>query len=118
MKQEELMKTLLEELFGLDSLHQEYQDNDTHFVVDAQKNGNTLTVKITKKENEDKVNFENWLKKVDENLFEEVLEELGDTFEFSKLYNSPNYKEVIDKVKKKTKEVAIRRIKELQALLN
>ena len=35
MKQEELMKALIKELFALDTTHQEYQDNDTHFVVDS-----------------------------------------------------------------------------------
>ena len=35
MKQEEILKTLIKELFGMSELHQEYQDNDTHFVVDT-----------------------------------------------------------------------------------
>jgi hypothetical protein len=35
MKQEELLKALVKELFALNELHQEYQDNDTHFVVDS-----------------------------------------------------------------------------------
>ena len=35
MKQEELFKFLVKELFALDTLHQEYQDNDTHFVIDS-----------------------------------------------------------------------------------
>ena len=35
MKQEELLKALIKELFALKELHQEYQDNDTHFVVDS-----------------------------------------------------------------------------------
>lgn len=35
MKQDELLKTLVEELFKLDTTHQEYQDNDIHFVVDS-----------------------------------------------------------------------------------
>ena len=37
MKQEEILKALIKELFGMNELHQEYQDNDTHFVVDSQK---------------------------------------------------------------------------------
>jgi hypothetical protein len=35
MKQEELMKTLIEELFKMDTLHQEYQDNDIQFAIDS-----------------------------------------------------------------------------------
>ena len=46
MKQEEIFKALIKELFALDTTHQEYQDNDTHFVVDSTKEGNTLTIKV------------------------------------------------------------------------
>ena len=35
MKQEELLKQLISELMDFGTLHQEYQDNDTHFVVDS-----------------------------------------------------------------------------------
>jgi hypothetical protein len=35
MKQEELIKTLVKSLMDMDELHQEYQDNDTHFVIDS-----------------------------------------------------------------------------------
>ena len=117
MKQEELMKLLVNELFKMDTLHQEYQDKDTQFVIDSQKNGNTLTITVTLKENKDKKEFENWLSHVDNDLFSEVLDELGETINLEKAYNGPNYKEVIAKVKNKTREVAARRIKELQALL-
>lgn len=117
MKQEELFKALIKELFAMDTLHQEYQDNDTHFVIDTSKNGNTLTVKITLKENQDKKEFEKWLSNVDDSLFGEVLEELGEAFDMDRMYNSPRYKDVINAVKTKTKEVAARKIKQLQALL-
>ena len=35
MKQEELIKTLAKELMAMDTLHQEYQDNDTQIVIDS-----------------------------------------------------------------------------------
>jgi hypothetical protein len=35
MKQEELLKALIKELMGMDELHQEYQDKDTHYVIDS-----------------------------------------------------------------------------------
>ena len=120
MKQDELLKTLIKELMKLDTLHQEYQDNDTHFVVDSQKKGNTLTIKVQLLENKDKKAFENWLANVDNNLFSEVLDELKEKegmLDLEKLYNSENYQQVIDKVKTKTKEIANRKIKELQKLL-
>lgn len=117
MKQEEILKALIKELFALDTMHQEYQDNDTHFIVDSKKEGDTLTVKITLKENKDKQEFEKWLENVDDDLFQEVLESFGDAFDMEKEYNSPNYKKVIYEVKNRTKDIAAKRIKELQRIL-
>ena len=121
MKQEELLKTLLTELMGMTELHQEYQDNDTHFVIDSQKEGNTLTIRVQLLENKDKKEFESWLQKIDDSLFEEVLDELKTKEglkDLEALYQSNDYKKVINKVKSKTKEIAARRIKELQKLIN
>lgn len=120
MKQEEILKTLIKELFAMDGLHQEYQDNDTHFVVDSQKEGNTLTIKVQLLENKDKKEFEKWLESVDDDLFSEVLDEIKEKEgikDLDNIYNSKDYKKAIDKIKSKTKEIAIRRIKELQKLL-
>ena len=121
MKQEELLKALVSELMGMDELHQEYQDNDTHFVIDSTKEGNTLTIKVQLLENKDKKDFENWLQQVDDDLFQEVLEELAEKdglADINSLYNSENYQQVIDKVKTKTKEIANRKIKMLKKLIN
>ena len=121
MKQEELFKTLIKELFEANTTHQEYQDNDTHFVVDSTKEGNTLTIKVQLLENEDKKNFENWLSQVDNDLFSEVLDELREReglIDLQELYNSKNYKKVIDRVTSKTKEIANRKIKMLKKLVN
>ena len=121
MKQEELLKALVSELMEMDELHQEYQDNDTHFVIDSTKEGNTLTIKVQLLENKDKKDFENWLQQVDDDLFQEVLEELAEKdglSDINSLYNSENYQQVIDKVKTKTKEIANRKIKMLKKLIN
>ena len=120
MKQEELLKALIKELFEMDKLHQEYKDNDSHFVVDSTREGNTLTIKVQLLENEDKKDFENWLQQVDDDLFQEVLEELSEKdglSDINSLYNSENYQQVIDKVKTKTKEIANRKIKMLKKLV-
>ena len=120
MKQEEIFKALIKELFAVNATHQEYQDNDTHFVVDSKKEGNTLTIKVQLLENEDKKEFENWLKQVDDDLFQEVLEELSEKEginDIQALYNSKDYKKVIDKVKAKTREIATRKVKALKRLL-
>ena len=121
MKQEEIFKALIKELFALDTTHQEYQDNDTHFVVDSTKEGNTLTIKVQLLGNKDKEEFENWLAQVDDNLFSEVLDELREREGLSnlqELYNSEKYQQVIDRVKSKTKEIAARKIKAFKKLLN
>lgn len=121
MKQEELLKALISELMGMDELHQEYQDNDTHFVIDSTKEGNTLIIKVQLLENKDKKDFEDWLQQVDDDLFQEVLEELAEKdglSDINSLYNSENYQQVIDKVKTKTKEIANRKIKMLKKLIN
>jgi hypothetical protein len=121
MKQEELLKALVKELFALNELHQEYQDNDTHFVVDSSKEGNTLTIKVQLLENKDKKEFEKWIDTLDDDLFNEVWESLSEEdnlHTLNDLYNSKDYKQVITKFKSKTKEIAQRRIKELQKLIS
>ena len=119
MEEKEILKTLIKELFALSELHQEYQDNDTHFVIDSQKEGNTLTIKVQLIENKDKEEFEEWLEQIDDDLFEEVLDELKDEglVNLDELYQSENYNQVIEKVKTKTKEIAMRKIYELQSLI-
>lgn len=120
MKQEEILKALIKELFGMSELHQEYQDNDTHFVVDSQKTGNTLTIKVQLLENKDKKEFEKWLEQIDDDLFSEVLDELKKEglADLNSLYSSKDYMKVITKIKSKTKEIAAKRIKKLQKLVN
>ena len=120
MKQEELLKALVSGLMGMDELHQEYQDNDTHFVIDSKKEGNKLTITITLKENKDKKEFENWLQTVNDDLFSEVLEELQEKEglkNLNELYESKDYKKAIDKVKAKTREIASKKIKLFKKLL-
>ena len=119
MKQEDTIKTLVKELFELDTLHQEYQDNDTHFVIDSEKEGDTVTIKVQLIKNRDKEEFEKWLENIDDDFFSEVLNELSEEGlqDLEEIYNSPDYKIVIDKVKAKSKELANRKIIELKKLL-
>ena len=120
MKQEELFKALIKELFALNELHQEYQDKDTHYAIDSKKQGNTLAITITLKENKDKKEFEKWVNKLDDDIFREVWESLSeedDLHTLDEIYNSDNYKEVISKFKNKTKEIALDKIKQLQKLV-
>ena len=117
MTEEELIKHLVKQLIQLDTAVQyEYMENGTQYLIDAKKEGNKVIIEVSMNENEDKKDFEAWLKKLDDNLFAEVLEEIGDKNIF-KVYETKEYKKVIDQVKQKTKEIANRKIKELQALL-
>ena len=100
-----------------ENILKEYQDDDVHYIVDSQRDGNTLHIDITLVENTDKEEFEKWLKQVDDDLFYDVLKELGDSYNLDKMYNSENYKEVIDLVTSKTKELAKKRIKELESII-
>ena len=50
-------------------------------------------------------------------MFYDVLKELGDSYNLDKMYNSENYKEVIDLVTSKTKELAKKKIKELESII-
>ena len=121
MKQEELFKSLIRELFGMEELHQEYQDNDTHFVIDTQKDGNILNIRIQLLENKDKKEFENWLSEISDDFFSEILDELKEKeglHNLEELYNSKDYIKVIQRVKSKAKEIASRKIKELQRIVN
>ena len=120
MKQEELLKTLIKELLAMNELHQEYQDNDTHFVIDSQKEGNTLTIKVQLIENKDKEEFEKWVNQLDDDIFNEVWEALSEEdklHSLDEMYNTKDYKKVISKFKNKTKEIAAKKIAELQNLI-
>jgi hypothetical protein len=58
---------------------------------------------------------------MDDDFFNEVWEALSEEdslHSLDEMYNSENYKEVIDKFKAKTKEIAKKRIKELQKLIS
>ena len=121
MKQEELLKTLIKELFNLNTMHQEYQDNDTHYIVDSQKEGDTLTIKVTLKENTDKKEFEAFINTLDDDLFTEVWEALqkeDNLHSLNELYNSKDYKKVITKFRAKLKETLTQKILNYQKLLS
>ena len=121
MKNEELLKALIAELMDLDTLHKEYKDENSHYVIDSQKEGNTLTIKVTLEENTDKKEFVNWLQLVDDSILGEVLDELSEKEglkNLDEIYNSEDYQKVIERVKSKTLEIVSRKIKMLQRLLN
>lgn len=114
-----IQKALIEELFKMDELHQEYQDENSSYVIDVQKQGNKLNITITLNENEDKKNFEKYLENVDDNLFQEALEclENEDIKNLEEMYCSEHYPIVIEKVTSKIKELANKKIEDLKKLI-
>lgn len=115
MKNEELLKTLIDELFNLDSISEEYQDGEIHFRIDSKKEGNTLTIKVERLENKDKENFENWLKDVDDDVFLEMVERLP--VNFNTIYNSDNYKDIINIATDEIKNILNDRINKYKMIL-
>ena len=121
MKQEDILKELVKELFNIGTLHQEYQDNDSQYVIDSQKTGDTLIIKVQFKENTDKKEFEKFVDTLDDDLFNEVWESLSEEdnlHSLNELYNSKDYKKVITKFKQRVKDIAKQRILDYQKLLS
>ena len=117
MKKE--LVALVKELFAMDGLHEEYQDNDTQFVIDSQKNGNTVTITVTLEENKDKKNFEDWLDQIDDDLFSEITDNLpeGSLYNINELYKKGNYKVAKEVLKKKAEEILNSKINQLKNLI-
>ena len=99
MKNEELLKTLI----------------DVHFRIDSVKEGNTLNIKVEKFENKDKENFENWLKEVDDDVFLEMVDRLPEGF--NNIYQSDNYKDIINIATKEVKNILNERINKYKMIL-
>lgn len=114
-----IQKALIEELFNLDELHEEYSDSDSSYVIDSKRDGNKLIITITLNENEDKKEFEKYLENVSDELFQEALESLeGENIKnLEEMYRSEHYPIVIEKVTSKIKELANKKIEDLKKLI-
>ncbi len=121
MTQEDLLKTLVKQLFAISETHYEYQDNQSNFIIDAKKeNPDELVIRVKNNKNKDKEEFENFVDSMDDDLFNEVWESLSEEnnlHNLNELYDSPQYKEVINKFKNRTKEIVSNKIKDLQKYL-
>lgn len=94
------------------------------YEVDLNKDGDTLTIVIEKKEleNKDKKEFEAWLDTVDDNMFQEALEKVQkitgiDAKQLDEDYNSKDYKGIINLFKKIIPQIAQEKINNLQRYL-
>lgn len=122
MKQENL-NALIKELQEVEELHQEYQDDDIHYVIDAKRNeeGNLQFSINVIKDNKDKENFEQFVNDMPDYIFEktwETLSEEDNLHELDDIYNSENYKEVIEKFTETSKRVALKQLANLQEFID
>lgn len=120
MKEENLI-ALIKELAKVDTLHQEYEDNNIHYVIDSERDEDgTLNFSVQIKDHTDKKEFEQFVDNLDDDLFQEVWESLSEEDELhnlNEIYESENYQEVIDKFKAKAKEIAREKINDLNKIL-
>lgn len=102
----------------MDELHQKYTDNDISFAIDTQKiDNNTLEIKVTlDEENEDKKEFEQWVRQIPDDIFSEILESLDD--DIYEKYNSEKYMEIIDQVRSKANSILLDRMSKYKGLLS
>lgn len=120
MKEENLL-SLIKELSAMNELHQEYQDNNIHYVIDAIRDGNVLKFNVEIQDTRDKEEFEKWASQLDDEFFSEVWESLSKEDELhslNELYESPNYREVIQRFKNKARQIAKRKIDTLNELFD
>lgn len=117
-----MITALIKELFTVEELHNEYTDNNISYVIDVQKDkeNNKLTIEISLEEgNKDKEEFENWVQKLDDDIFQEIWESLSDEYglkDLNDIYESDNYQEVIDLFKSEAKKVAKEKVDMLTKL--
>lgn len=117
------MREILEKLFQQEELHEEIVDNNIKYVIDLEKGtDNEINIKVTKEQvsNEDKKQFEAWVNQLDGDLFTEIWESLSEDYglyDLNKLYESENYKKVIDLFKKRTQKILNQKIEKLTKLI-
>lgn len=119
MKQENII-ALIKELFAADSIHESYTDNNLSYTIDTQKKDNVLNIKITLKENKDKLEFQNWVDDLDDELFNEAWESLSETYglqELNEEYESGDYKKVINLFKNEIKKILSKKIEGFNSIL-
>lgn len=117
------MREILEKLFQQEELHEEIVDNNIKYVIDVEKGtDNEINIKVTKEQvsNKDKKQFEAWVNQLDGDLFTEIWESLSEDYglyDLNKLYESENYKKVIDLFKERTQKILNQKIEKLTKLI-
>lgn len=96
----------------------ELLSNDELFDIEINDIDNdTFVIKVSLRS--ERKNFEDWVNKLDDDIFTETWESLSEEFGLKTLndiYNSENYPEVINIFKRKAKEITDKKINRLQEL--
>ena len=117
------MREILEKLFQQEELHEEIVDNNIKYVIDVEKDtDNEINITVTKEQvsNKDKEQFEAWVNQLDGDLFTEIWESLSEDYglyDLNKLYESEDYKKVIDLFKERTQKILSKKIEKLTKLI-
>lgn len=74
-----ILKELLNQQDGTQTEY--YQDDNISYVIDYRKNKDTIEIKITK--DNKKIDFENWLNTVDDDIFQKAYENFGEKYGLS-----------------------------------
>lgn len=121
MKTVDFDASLIDAMFDInEELHESVEINGYKITLDLEKTSdNEINIKVTRS-NSDKKEFEEWAEKIDDGLFTEAWESLSKDFNLKNLddlYESDDYRQVINIFKTKVKELAQDKIKALQNLL-
>ena len=110
MKNEDLISFLK----GLPaSIHEEYHDGGINCVLDVHDNKVVITASL----NSEREKFEEWIQKLDDDIFTEAWERLVTILPNAvEMYASDNYPKVISEFKKCTRKVVEDKINNLKAL--
>jgi hypothetical protein len=119
MMNEEIILQAIKELFdSVEELHNEYKDDNASYTIDVKKENNTMNITISLKENKDKKEFEKFVDELDDDLYQEVIDNLKlEIKDLNDMYETEDYKYVIDSFKEKVKEIAQNKINYLKTLI-
>ena len=79
----------------------------------------TISITVSYKENADKKDFENWVQKLDDDIFTETWENLSEKYgldKLNKIYQTPEYNKVIKLFKEQATQLAKNKIMTLSNL--
>lgn len=108
--------TLIKELMSIDQLHEEYTDDNISYVIDANREGDTLNITISLQEDTRKEDFRNWCETINDDIFVEACERFEDLT--GKTLHEAAEEELYDEFKTVVKEVVKSKIENLQSLLD